>query len=575
MAKSWSLDGSPGRLPDTHRPVPGASGRRSSLGGPRRGSGSLGPCWPWSVSGSVARGPRTRTDRAQDAPLRPRRPGGPGPHTDWARSSPVHPRRQPANRPPARIQCLPNADPDPIDVRVPNRLCSRDSGCRLLPANGPHRHSAGQRRWRLIIVLVARASLRTVRAVPEACRRQSGLAGVLAGRPRRVGRVPGRGPPTDRPGPDGRPGRAAWSATSLLFSVRYPATRPVGRRSTRGRRCSTRSATTSGCPGHSCRPGRNEADDCFLGPGSPAASVHGVRSARGYNPLDVARYRQFLAFVADVGEPQRAFSGNFTNPVMTDFPVKNRRLFDLLGVAWEVAPADDPPAGAAGSGSSGTRRMRTPGVTTSSAAGCGNSAHAPVLQRAVDAAGVPRPRGRPRGGRGGRARAVEGHRPVADGDLAGWDPAADPLPARPPAAAGSRRLPVRTGCTSNSTASRPGCSWSPTRGTPAGRAGSTGKRSRSGRPTTPSAECMVPKGAREVRVPVRAAIVPGRSGRIARRGGGRRASVRAHGRPTAGERRRVSDPIVCVVVRTGVARATPLAVRSPARSAPGRRRLAR
>lgn len=87
--------------------------------------------------------------------------------------------------------------------------------------------------------------------------------------------------------------------------------------------------------------------DSFLGAGSPAASVHGVRSMRGYNPLDVARYRQFLAFIAGEAEPQRAFSGNFTNPVMTSegFPIKNRRLFDLLGVAWVIAPADDPPRG--------------------------------------------------------------------------------------------------------------------------------------------------------------------------------------------------------------------------------------
>jgi hypothetical protein len=91
-----------------------------------------------------------------------------------------------------------------------------------------------------------------------------------------------------------------------------------------------------------------EADDtggCFLGAGSPVASAHGVRSVRGYNPLDVARYRQFLAFIADVGEPQKAFSGDFTHPVTVGFPIQNRSLFDLLGVAWVIAPVDDPPGG--------------------------------------------------------------------------------------------------------------------------------------------------------------------------------------------------------------------------------------
>src|SRR5262249_10918778 len=92
-------------------------------------------------------------------------------------------------------------------------------------------------------------------------------------------------------------------------------------------------------------PAAYESGGCFLGPGSPVASVHGVRSVRGYNPLDVARYRQFLAFVADVGEPQKAFSGYFTHPVTVDFDVKNRPLFDLIGVAWVVAPVNDPPPG--------------------------------------------------------------------------------------------------------------------------------------------------------------------------------------------------------------------------------------
>lgn len=133
----------------------------------------------------------------------------------------------------------------------------------------------------------------------------------------------------------------------FLFSVRYPATKPQSD-------IYPRSPLVDPIRNDEQMPGAlvydpdvNEARDCFFGAGSPVASVHGVRSIRGYNPLDVARYRQFLAFIADEGEPQRAFSGNFTNPVMTShgFTVKNRRLFDLLGVAWVIAPADDPPTG--------------------------------------------------------------------------------------------------------------------------------------------------------------------------------------------------------------------------------------
>jgi hypothetical protein len=83
----------------------------------------------------------------------------------------------------------------------------------------------------------------------------------------------------------------------------------------------------------------------WLGPGSPAASANGLHSIRGFNPLDVARYRQFLAFIADVGEPQQAFSGDFTHPVTVRFPIRNRSLCDLLGVSVLATPADDPPAG--------------------------------------------------------------------------------------------------------------------------------------------------------------------------------------------------------------------------------------
>jgi hypothetical protein len=77
----------------------------------------------------------------------------------------------------------------------------------------------------------------------------------------------------------------------------------------------------------------------FLGPGSPAASVHGIPSILGYNPLDVARYRQFLAFVADIGESQRAVSGSFTHPVIAAFPIQNKRLLDLIGVRFQSRDA--------------------------------------------------------------------------------------------------------------------------------------------------------------------------------------------------------------------------------------------
>jgi hypothetical protein len=175
-------------------------------------------------------------------------------------------------------------------------------------------------------------------------------------------------------------------------------------------------------------PAVDETDDCFLGPGSPVASVYGVRSVRGYNPLDVARYRQFLAFVADVGEPQRAFSGNFTNPVMRDFPVKNRRLFDLLGVAWDVAPADDPPADGGWVGVAGAV---DPAPRSYNFLGSGVR-ELPPMRLYFNTRSMPRafvvPAAVPETNEAEALDQLKNLDPWRAATLAGWDPAADPLP---------------------------------------------------------------------------------------------------------------------------------------------------
>src|SRR5262249_48298281 len=72
----------------------------------------------------------------------------------------------------------------------------------------------------------------------------------------------------------------------------------------------------------------------FLGPGSPVASVYGIPSILGFNPLDVARYRQFLAIIAGSQEPLQAFSSDFTHPVIRGFQTYDRRLLDLAGVRY-------------------------------------------------------------------------------------------------------------------------------------------------------------------------------------------------------------------------------------------------
>jgi hypothetical protein len=78
----------------------------------------------------------------------------------------------------------------------------------------------------------------------------------------------------------------------------------------------------------------------LFGPGSPSASVYGVPCITGYNPLDVARYRQFLAFITDDGTSQSAFSGEFTHPVVGDFSSKNPALLNLLGVRYRIDAYD-------------------------------------------------------------------------------------------------------------------------------------------------------------------------------------------------------------------------------------------
>jgi hypothetical protein len=216
----------------------------------------------------------------------------------------------------------------------------------------------------------------------------------------------------------------------FLFSFRYPATRPMDEIYPQSPLVDPiRDEQLVGALVYD--PDVNDAGDCFLGPGSPMASVCGVRSIRGYNPLDVARYRQFLAFIADMGERQRAFSGNFTNPVMhgEGFPVKNRRLFDLLGVAWELAPVDDPPAGGGWVGVAGAI---DPFPRSYNFLGHGVR-DLPPMRLYFNAQSMPRafvvPTAVPEASDAEVLKQFKALDPWQIATLAGWDPSADPLPA--------------------------------------------------------------------------------------------------------------------------------------------------
>jgi hypothetical protein len=74
-----------------------------------------------------------------------------------------------------------------------------------------------------------------------------------------------------------------------------------------------------------------------LGCGAPAAVNLGLYPIRGFNPLDYFRYKNYLRMVSDSELP--------TTPseVVDGFPIVNRRLLDLLGVRYLLAPSDDVP----------------------------------------------------------------------------------------------------------------------------------------------------------------------------------------------------------------------------------------
>lgn len=82
-----------------------------------------------------------------------------------------------------------------------------------------------------------------------------------------------------------------------------------------------------------------------FGGGSPLALVRGVESPRGYNPLDVRHYRQFIGYA--IGDPTPVLGlSPVAQPVLPNFVVGHPKLFDLLNVRFLVAAAaHDPGAG--------------------------------------------------------------------------------------------------------------------------------------------------------------------------------------------------------------------------------------
>jgi hypothetical protein len=80
-----------------------------------------------------------------------------------------------------------------------------------------------------------------------------------------------------------------------------------------------------------------------LGRGAPLALMENVEAVRGNNPLDLFRYREYLQLLTGEDKQLALFQGPTMFPVIGDLPVRNRPLFDLLGVRWVLQPTAKEP----------------------------------------------------------------------------------------------------------------------------------------------------------------------------------------------------------------------------------------
>jgi hypothetical protein len=85
-------------------------------------------------------------------------------------------------------------------------------------------------------------------------------------------------------------------------------------------------------------------DDTPLGAGAPQAMLHNLEALRGYNPLDNLRYKEYLQFITDRDKQLHPLDPDspLTFPVISDFPIHNKPLLDLLGVRYLLQQTDRP-----------------------------------------------------------------------------------------------------------------------------------------------------------------------------------------------------------------------------------------
>jgi hypothetical protein len=79
-----------------------------------------------------------------------------------------------------------------------------------------------------------------------------------------------------------------------------------------------------------------------LGRGAPLAMREKLECVRGYNPLDIRRYKEYLQRLAGDETPLRPFEHPLTFPILGEVPIQDRALMDLLGVRYLLQPSDMP-----------------------------------------------------------------------------------------------------------------------------------------------------------------------------------------------------------------------------------------
>jgi hypothetical protein len=87
-------------------------------------------------------------------------------------------------------------------------------------------------------------------------------------------------------------------------------------------------------------PEGNAANHTPLWPGLPA--VVGVEPVRGFNPIDIHRYKEYLQFITEEDRPLQVLDQMWTGPILGTFPIKNQNLADLLGIRYLLQPSELP-----------------------------------------------------------------------------------------------------------------------------------------------------------------------------------------------------------------------------------------